>query len=96
MNVEYKREAELLIHSAGFFESLPVMSGALEALEQMISGDNAFKCKFKVFICTSPVMTSHYCAQEKLNWIRMHLGEVWLDKMILCFDKSAVKGGERT
>ena len=87
VNPEYKREAELLIHSQGFFESLPPMTGSIEALEEMRSAG------FKVYICTSPVITSLYCAQEKINWVRSHLGETWIDKLILCYDKSNIKGG---
>ena len=88
MSTEYKREAELLMHTTGFFESLPAMSGGIQALKEMKAAG------FKVFVCPSPLMTTHYCVQEKINWIRAHLGEEWLDKMILCFDKSIVNGGE--
>ena len=47
---------------------------------------------FKIFICTAPILASPYCAQEKLNWIRKHLGDKWLDKVILCQDKTMVAG----
>lgn len=78
---EFYHEAELLMHEEGFFENLPEMPGAIQAIKEME------EYGFKVVICTSPILTSRYCAQEKLNWIRKHLGARWLDKVILCSDK---------
>jgi len=78
---EHFHAAELLYHSQGFFEGLPPMAGAIAAMEQMVDEG------LQVYICTTPVLTSHYCAQEKINWVRSHLGECWLDKLILGSDK---------
>ncbi len=57
------------------------MEGALKAIQEMESEG------LQLYLCTSPVKGSVYCAQEKLNWIVEHLGEEWLDKAILCQDK---------
>lgn len=57
------------------------MEGALKAIHEMESEG------LQLYLCTSPVKGSVYCAQEKLNWIVEHLGEEWLDKAILCQDK---------
>jgi 5'-nucleotidase len=65
----------------GFFEGLPEMPGAIEAAKEME------KAGFNVFICTSPILKSRYCTQEKLNWIRNYLGESWLHKVIISPDK---------
>jgi hypothetical protein len=62
------------------------MTGALLALHEMESEG------FQLYICTSPILTSQYCAQEKLNWIRHHLGEKWLSRVIITADKSVVRG----
>ena len=78
---EHYRAAELLVHSQGFFENLPPMEGGLQALHDMVNDG------LRVYICTTPILTSLYCAQEKLNWVRRYLGECWLDKLILCGDK---------
>eukprot|EP01041_Mallomonas_annulata_P001611 gene1611-3109_t len=86
VDCEYYREAELLVHTQGFFESLPAMRGALAAMQDMVAEG------LRVYICTTPVLTSLYCAQEKINWVRTHLGERWLDKLILCADKTSVRG----
>ena len=78
---EHRDEALLLAHSAGFFENLPPMEGAITALQEMESEG------FKVYIVTAPILTSFHCVQEKVNWVRKHLGEKWLDKLVLCTDK---------
>lgn len=57
------------------------MDGALKAIQEMESEG------LQLYLCTSPVKGSLYCAQEKLNWIIEHLGEEWLDRAILCQDK---------
>eukprot|EP01035_Chromulina_nebulosa_P020789 gene20789-26949_t len=47
---------------------------------------------FDVYICTTPILSSHYCMNEKVEWIRNNLGDIWVNKMILCVDKTAVNG----
>lgn len=61
VSAEYKQQAELLMLSEGFFESLPPMTGGLEAIQEMVHEG------FRVLICTSPIITSRYCAQEKVS-----------------------------
>ncbi|CAD7973013.1 unnamed protein product [Amoebophrya sp. A25] len=70
----------------GFFRNLPPMKGAVQALKAMLTKG------YDVFLCTSPVSFSRYCAQEKWEWVRAYLGEHWLDRMILSRDKTAVRG----
>jgi hypothetical protein len=81
VNPEFKREVQLLTHSSGFFENLPPMLGALAGIAEMEAEG------LRVFIVTSPILTSFHCAQEKINWVRKYLGEVWLDKLVICTDK---------
>ena len=57
------------------------MEGALQAVAEMAEEG------LQLLICTAPVKGSVYCAQEKLNWVLKHLGEEWLDRVILCQDK---------
>lgn len=83
---DHRDEALQLCCSQGFFEGLPPMEGSLQAMEDME------KEGLQVYIVTAPMMTSLHCAQEKINWVRKHLGERWLDKLVLCTDKSAVRG----
>ena len=30
--------------------------------------------RYRVFLCTSPVLSSRHCAQDKYDWVRAHLG----------------------
>merc|ERR1719198_2678161 len=54
-------EAIALLHSEGFFLNLPPMEGAVAAVKAMVAKG------FKVFFCTSPVLTSSHCAGESSN-----------------------------
>lgn len=81
----YRQEALDVMRSPGFFEFLPLMKGALKAIEEM--EEHGFNLK----ICTAPIYESDYCCQEKVNWIKKNLGEKWLKKLVMCSDKSLIK-----
>lgn len=81
VSIEHNRMAELVPLQRGFFENLPPMRGALQAVREMEA------MGFNLVICTAPVLESQYCVQEKLNWIRKYLGERWLKKTVLVEDK---------
>merc|ERR1712003_201913 len=80
------QEAIALFESEGFFKGLPEMSGGVGALKRLMASG------FEVMICTSPVANSRYCAQEKWEWVREHLGDAWLKRLILTCDKTTVRG----
>ena len=75
-----------LFHSKGFFRGLPPMAGSLSAVKAMAAKG------YRVFFCTSPVLTSENCAGEKYEWIRAHLGNEWVSRVIVTSDKTAVRG----
>ena len=79
-------EVERINHSKDFFAALPPMEGALQALREMRQAG------LRVLLCTTPVMTSEHCAQEKIAWVRRHLGPQWLDRIVMCTDKTSVRG----
>lgn len=81
MDVTLRKEALQLIAQKGFFENLEPMEGALETLKEMMEEG------LQLYICTSPIKHSPHCAQEKINWVVKHLGEDWVDRIILCQDK---------
>lgn len=62
------------------------MTGGVDALKRLVASG------FEVMICTSPVANSRYCAQEKWEWVREHLGDAWLKRLILTCDKTTVRG----
>ncbi|CAJ1440547.1 unnamed protein product [Effrenium voratum] len=79
-------EAVELFCAEGFFRGLPEMADAVASLKDMV------RRGFEVMICTAPFAKSRYCAQEKWEWIREHLGEEWLTRMIITQDKTTVRG----
>jgi 5'-nucleotidase len=83
---EFKEEACMVFHEQGFFSGLPPMEGGLRALAEMREAG------LNVLLCTSPVLTSRYCAAEKFEWIERHLGTEWLARVVLTTDKTMVKG----
>eukprot|EP00949_MAST-11_sp_MAST-11-sp1_P000046 g46.t1 len=80
-------EAQKVFCSEGFFRNLPPMQNGdgIRAIKEMISAG------FHVFLCTSPITASRYCAQEKFEWVREHLGEAFLPRLILACDKTLVR-----
>ena len=57
---EHYEEAVALFHSERFFRDLPPMAGAVEALRTMRASG-----RYRCILCTSPILTSRYCAQDK-------------------------------
>jgi 5'-nucleotidase len=70
--------------SQGFFRNLPVIAGAPQALEEMRAAGH------QVRLCSSPLSGSPWCIPEKLAWVTDHLGESWLDRIIIVKDKTLV------
>jgi len=81
-----RAEALELYHAEGFFLGLPPMEGAVEAVRTMAARG------FRLLLCTAPVLTSRHCAGEKFEWVRKHLGEEWVGRIVLTTDKTAVRG----
>ena len=69
----------------GFFLDLEPIEGAIE-------GVRTLQTKYDVWLLTIPSIKNTHCYTEKAEWIKKYLGEDMLNKMILCPDKSLVKG----
>jgi glycosyltransferase involved in cell wall biosynthesis len=81
INKKYEKDIEWIYHQKGFFRDLDWIVGAKQAMKEMN------EVGFQLYLVSSPVITSKYCAQEKIEWIRSHLGEEWVNRLILCQDK---------
>lgn len=79
--IEYRQEAIQIFHAKGFFENLPPMQDSIDVVKELS------RMGYKVFFCTTPVMTSEYCMQEKINWVKLHFGNAWCKRIILTTDK---------
>lgn len=83
---KYKSLIRSIYRAKGFYRSLPLVEGGIEALVEMSELGN------NVFICTSPLSLYENCVLEKYEWVEEHLGPEWIKKIILTKDKTLVKG----
>lgn len=75
------------IHVApGFFRFLEPIDGGLIALREMK------RMGHEVFICSSPLTRYNNCVLEKYEWVEFYLGKEWVKAIILCKDKTIIKG----
>lgn len=76
-----------LMNGPDFFYDLPEIDGAIDAVKEMsrISGVD-------VFFCTSPLFNPLPCAADKFKWIKKHFGQEWVERMILTYDKTMIRG----
>jgi len=81
----YAGEVKRVYCEKDFFLNLPPMPGAIKALNEIASRG------YIVHICTRPVL-SPYCVQEKYEWVRKHLGEEWMTRIITTNDKTVCRG----
>lgn len=70
---------------SGFFTLLEPIEGAIEAVKKLQE-------TYDVWILTRPSFFNLHCYTEKAIWVRNHLGYEMQRKLILCGDKSLVKG----
>jgi len=66
----------------GFFSGLLSMKGAVEAFKWLAS-----QPEFDVYILTAPSIKNLHCYTEKAKWVRKHLGEEYLHKLIISPNK---------
>lgn len=73
------------LDSPGFFRELPVVPGAREGVDKLLSYD------LEIWLCTKPLETSNTSRDEKAAWVREHFPE-FAEKIIMTPDKSLAKG----
>ena len=86
MASEFHRQLAQIYSSKGFFASLPPMQHGISAAKCLLEAGH------DVRICTSPIQDYHYCVSEKFDWVCQHLGEDWMQRIILTKDKTWVRG----
>jgi 5'-nucleotidase len=83
---EYSDYVREIMSRPGFFASLPIIEGSLDALEELaMNGVNAM-------ICTKPSGGSPVCAHDKLIAIQTLLPSYFRDKYKITRDKTTVPG----
>ncbi|XP_029383549.1 5'(3')-deoxyribonucleotidase, mitochondrial isoform X2 [Echeneis naucrates] len=81
------KKAISIWESKDFFIELEPLPGGVEAVKDMAKMDNT-----DVFICTSPINYYKHCPYEKYAWVEKHLGNDFLEKVILTRDKTLISG----
>lgn len=83
---EHKETLRQIYTTQGFFENLPPIKGAIDALQTLL------KAGKDVRICTAPISEYRHCVAEKFAWVEKHLGLEWTQRIILTKDKTWVRG----
>lgn len=84
-NSQHRRMARDLCEAAGWFRSLPVIAGAQEGVDEMLTRG------WCVFLCTKPLAANPTCRDEKYAWVCEHFPAL-KDRLIITPDKSIVYG----
>lgn len=83
--VAVARAVQDAVYRAGFFRSLPLKAGAVEAVRTLESAG----CD--VFICTAPSLRNPSCASDKMLWVADHFPSL-RRKVVVSKDKTLVRG----
>ncbi len=83
---EHQAFVRALREEEGFFQTLPLIDGAKEAIAAMQ------ELGYHVVICTAPIWKYHYCIPEKLAWVEHYFGHELAANMIITRDKTLIQG----
>ena len=84
---KYTEFVQEIYHNPGFYQNLPPIPGAFDALKEIRNSLN------NVFLCTSPMLPKYEnCVLEKYHWVFDNLGDDWVNNIILTKDKTIVRG----
>ena len=85
---DHGRLARQHVNESRWFRDLPVVSGAIEGINALADHPDVAE----VWIVTKPLEANRWCQSDKAHWVRTHLGEDWLRRLIIAPDKSMVRG----
>lgn len=85
INESIRTELEYPQSKLGFYLAILPINGAIESLIELSN-------IYDVWILSRPSYKNPHCYSEKRIWIERHLGLEWCEKLILCPDKSLMKG----
>lgn len=81
----HRNAARTMVDTAGWFRDLPPTPGALDGINELFFYAD-------VWICTKPLDANPTCRDDKADWIARHLGNRWMERLIIAPDKSMVRG----
>lgn len=85
-SVEYRTRIVALALRPGFFANLEPITGAIEALKKLLA------LGYDVRICTAPTKIFDNCVAEKFAWVKQHLWQEFVERIVLTRDKTLVHG----
>jgi 5'(3')-deoxyribonucleotidase len=71
----------------GFFAKLQPINGAIEAVKTLYYSE-----KYQPYILTAPSTRNPLCYTEKRVWVEENLGMEFVQRLIICPNKSLLKG----
>ena len=71
----------------GFYENLTPLLGAVESMEKILKHSD-----YAPYILTAPSIYNPLSYTEKRLWVENHLGFEWVKRLIICPDKSLLRG----
>ena len=71
----------------GFYSNLIPLNGAIEAVKWFVNSDT-----FIPYLLTAPSVMNPMSYTEKRIWVEKHLGMNMVQRLIICSDKSLLKG----
>lgn len=81
-----RKSAYKQANKVGYYTDLKPFPGSIEAVRKMS------EIGHQVFFVTVPNASQPSSAMEKMSWIGENIGEDYISKLILTFDKTVVKG----
>merc|ERR1712217_242523 len=83
---EYSASVKQIYNSTGFTRNLEPIDGAISALVEILAAG------LDVRVCTAPLFNQPQCQTEKQEWVSKHVGQDWVERLIITRDKSLIAG----
>lgn len=83
--VEESEMIHKVMDTPGFYRDIEPTPGAVDAIRKMVSEGHI------VYIVTAPHPSNPTCADDKIWWVRTHLGTEFVDKLVITRDKTSVR-----
>lgn len=83
---ELRPKLACIYEEAGFYRRLPLVSGSVEAIREMLSLGHT------ISICTAPLEANPTCMNDKFAWLIEHFGADIARLMVVATDKTLVRG----
>lgn len=85
---ELRELAKQIYTDKNFCRELSMIEGSLDAIREIEKMEN-----IDAFICSAPLFPSYQNSTlDKFNWVKNNLGEHWVNKLILTYDKTVIAG----